>query len=54
MSEFCHFCQFPDEGAAEGGKGSLQCLKEGTEVVVHYSKAGGDTSAVEIDRIGKL
>ena len=39
--------------AEEGAKGSFHDLKEGTEVVVHYSDAKGKDTAVEIDRVGK-
>ena len=37
----------------EGAKDSFHGLKEGTEVVVHYSEKAGTASALEIDRVGK-
>jgi hypothetical protein len=37
----------------EGAIDSFHGLKEGTEVVAHYSENGGKDTAVEIDRIGK-
>jgi hypothetical protein len=37
----------------EGAKGSFHGLKEGTEVVVHYSEKGGKATALEIDQVGK-
>ena len=37
----------------EGAKESFHGLKEGTEVVAHYTEKGGKATAVEIDRIGK-
>lgn len=37
----------------EGAKDSFHGLKEGTEVVAHYTEKGGKDTAVEIDRVGK-
>jgi hypothetical protein len=37
----------------EGAKNSFHGLKNGTEVVVHYSEKGGNATALEIDRVGK-
>ena len=37
----------------EDVKDSFHDLKEGTEVVVHYSDKGGKDTAVEIDQVGK-
>ncbi|HXZ42897.1 MAG TPA: hypothetical protein VEG68_19325 [Terriglobales bacterium] len=36
----------------EGAKGSFHGLKEGTEVIAHYSESGGRATALEIDRVG--
>jgi preprotein translocase subunit YajC len=36
-----------------GAKESFHGLKEGTEVIAHYSERGGRTTALEIDRVGK-
>ena len=38
---------------AEGAKESFHGLKEGTEVVAHYTKKGGKDTAVEFDKVGK-
>lgn len=37
----------------ETEKDSFHGLKEGTEVVVHYSEKGGKATALEIDQVGK-
>jgi len=39
--------------AEEGAKDSFHGLKEGTEVIVHYSEKGGKATALEIDQVGK-
>ena len=39
--------------AAKGAKESFHGLKEGTEVVAHYTKKGGKDTAIELDRVGK-
>jgi hypothetical protein len=41
------------DAVGEGAKESFHGLKEGTEVVAHYSERGGSTTALEIDRVGK-
>jgi hypothetical protein len=38
------------EGAAQG---TFLGLKEGTDVVVHYTRKGTEESAVEVDKVGK-
>ena len=38
---------------AEGAKDSVNGLKEGSEVVAHYTVKGTDKTAVEVDRVGK-
>jgi hypothetical protein len=55
-----HSIHFADKTAvhgmhmgAEGAKESFHGLKEGTEVVAHYTGKEGDATAVEIDRVGK-
>jgi hypothetical protein len=55
-----HSLQFLDRTAvhgfsagADGAKDSFHGLKEGTEVIAHYSEIGGKTTAIEIDRVGK-
>lgn len=55
-----HSMRFLDKTAVHGShageeaaKDSFHGLKEGTEVVVHYSAKGGKDTAVEIDRVGK-
>jgi len=55
-----HSMQFVDKTAVhgaqageEGTKESFHGLKEGTEVVAHYTEKGGKATAVEIDRVGK-
>ena len=41
------------DDAAKGAKDSWNGLKDGTEVVAHYSKRGTEDTAVEIDKVGK-
>ena len=41
------------EATAEGAKDTMHGLKEGSEVVAHYTVKGGEKSAVEVDRVGK-
>ena len=41
------------EATAKGTKDAFQGLKEGSEVVVHYSTKGTEETAEEIDHIGK-
>lgn len=41
------------EGAPEAGEDSLKGLREGSDVVVHYTKHGSEETAEEIDRIGE-
>jgi hypothetical protein len=41
-----------DSGEA-GVKTSFHGLKEGTEVIAHYSEKGGKDTALEIDRVGQ-
>jgi hypothetical protein len=41
------------EVTAEGAKDSMHGLKEGSEVVAHYTEKGGEKTAVEVDRVGK-
>ena len=41
------------DAASAGATDSWRGLKEGTEVVVHYSKQQSDQVAVEIDRVGQ-
>ena len=36
----------------EGAEASFHGLKEGTEVIAHYSERGGRATALEIDRVG--
>jgi hypothetical protein len=36
-----------------GGKDSYKGIKEGSEVVVHYTEKGTEKTGVEIDRVGK-
>ena len=51
-----HVYHFTKNLVVHGGKGAgvdaLEGLQEGTTVVVHYSVAGAEQSAREIDRIG--
>jgi hypothetical protein len=55
-----HTVHFLDSTAVHGGdatdvaaKDSWHGLKEGGEVVVHYSKSGTEDTAVEIDKVGE-
>ena len=41
------------EKSAAAAKDSFQGLKEGSEVVVHYSEKGTDKTATEVDHVGK-
>jgi hypothetical protein len=41
------------DASAAAAKGSWHGIEEGSEVVAHYTKSGTETSAVEIDRVGK-
>ena len=38
---------------AEGAKDAFHGLKEGSEVVAHYTVKGADKTAVEVDNVGK-
>lgn len=40
-------------GAEAGAKDTFKGIKEGSDVVVHYSQKGADKTAVEVDRLGK-
>lgn len=41
------------DASAEGAKDAFHGVKEGSEVVVHYSKKGTEETAEEIDHVGK-
>ena len=41
------------EKTAEGAKDAFQGMKEGSEVVVHYTKKGTEETAEEVDHVGK-
>jgi hypothetical protein len=41
------------DASAIAAKDSWHGLKEGTEVVAHYTKRGAEDTAVEIDKVGK-
>jgi hypothetical protein len=41
------------EASAAGAKDAFHGMKEGSEVVVHYSKKGTEETAEEIDHVGK-
>ena len=41
------------DATAAGAKDAFHGVKEGSEVVVHYSKRGTEETAEEIDRVGK-
>jgi hypothetical protein len=41
------------DATAEGGKDFAHGLKEGTEVVAHYTTRGTEKTASEVDRVGK-
>src|SRR5690242_2747272 len=38
---------------AKGAKESFHGLREGTEVVAHYTKRSGKDTVVEVDKVGK-
>jgi hypothetical protein len=40
-------------GAEAGAKDTFKGLKEGSEVVAHYTAKGSEKTAVEVDRVGK-
>jgi hypothetical protein len=55
-----HTFRFLDETAVHGGrasesaaKDSWGALREGTEVVVHYTRRGTEDTALEIDKVGR-
>jgi hypothetical protein len=41
------------DGTVKGSKDTLQGIKEGSTVAVHYTAKGGKETAHEIDRLGK-
>jgi hypothetical protein len=41
------------QGTRRGAEAATQDLREGSDVVVHYSKKGADETAEEIDHVGK-
>jgi hypothetical protein len=41
------------EATAEGAKDAFNGVKEGSEVVVHYTKKGTEETAEEVDHVGK-
>src|ERR1700749_3397583 len=41
------------DATAAGAKDSYKGVKEGSEVVVHYTEKGTEKTGVEIDRVGK-
>jgi hypothetical protein len=41
------------EAAGEGAKDAVHGVKEGSEVVVHYTKKGTEETAEEVDHVGK-
>jgi arginine repressor len=41
------------EASATGAKDALHGVKEGSEVVVHYTKKGTEETAEEVDHVGK-
>ena len=41
------------DATAKGAKESWNGLKEGTEVVAHYTRRGSEDTAVEFDKVGK-
>src|SRR5579864_1016630 len=51
-----HVYHFTKDLIVHGGKGpgvdALAGLREGTTVVVHYTDAGNEAAATEIDRVG--
>src|SRR5580700_4137370 len=52
-----HTVHFVDEtvvhGLDVGAKDTFKGVKEGAEVVVHYTEKGAEKTAVEVDRVGK-
>jgi hypothetical protein len=40
-------------GADAGAKDTFKGIKEGSEVVAHYTTKGADKTAVEVDKVGK-
>ncbi len=40
-------------GADAGAKDTFKGIKEGSEVVVHYTEKGSDKTAMEVDKLGK-
>jgi len=40
-------------GVEAGAKDTFKGVKEGSEVVVHYTMTGADKTAMEVDRVGK-
>jgi hypothetical protein len=55
-----HSMHFTDKAAVHGAHASMDAakdswhgLKEGTEVVVHYTREGTEDTALEIDKIGE-
>jgi hypothetical protein len=40
-------------GAEAGAKDTFKGVKEGSEVVVHYTAKGAEKTAVEVDKVGK-
>ncbi|MGC2328118.1 MAG: hypothetical protein WA604_15500 [Candidatus Sulfotelmatobacter sp.] len=55
-----HSMHFTDKAAVHGAHASMGAakdswhgLKEGTEVVVHFSKNGTEDTALEVDKVGK-
>jgi len=41
------------EATATGGKDAFHGLTEGSEVVAHYTAAGTEKTAIEVDKVGK-
>jgi hypothetical protein len=41
------------EAAGTGAKDTFQGVKEGSEVVAHYTEQGTEKTAVEVDKVGK-
>jgi hypothetical protein len=41
------------EGAETGAKDTFHGVKEGSEVVAHYTETGTEKTAVEVDKVGK-
>lgn len=40
-------------GTEAGAKDTFKGMKEGSEVVAHYTTKGADNTAVEVDKVGK-